>query len=325
MPPSTCKPENAFVGMVIVQPPAQYINDLMFPKTSSNPDGGIPLSSGYCPGQGAPGNGILGTLFTKAANDVETYIRHADPTISDYWGTGYYVAQQSLDFGGDIFPTSYSGQGINQAGQLTSLDVLSRNPDVNTPIEKTPLRNYFAISYQGLFQLTANDHPGLYQFAIVSDDGAMLAVYDKNNSSWTTLINNMYFGIPTAIPHVETLGCPIGSQWSLLGCSSSLNDQSQVQTVNVTKDQPALLRIDWYNYWSGMDLHVYYRYVSAGSAFHDPLCGSSRDSGPDGGPGGFGGSYDLAGHLSGNGWKIIDRNHLGTLTDFKPISPLPYN
>lgn len=70
-----------------------------------------------------------------------------------------------------------------------------------------PMYEYFALRMQGQFQLAANEEPGLYQVALLSDDGAVLKVSDGNGGE-TTIINNdgehpTRFACPTQVINMQ--------------------------------------------------------------------------------------------------------------------------
>jgi hypothetical protein len=313
--------KNAFVGQVIVQPPSSYYTNsnsgLLYPT-------GIPSLNNW----GGPVNGVAdirGTLFTGAATDVESYISHSD------WATKYFITLPSLDstqITGYILPTSIDQKVLNQNGVLVDPKTITE-PSVHSDPNVTSLVNYFALSLQGAFQLAPGDVEDDYEFAVVSDDGAMLAVLDTGSNTWKTLVDNQYRDATPnpADPHIETItGYPVATQWDFVGCSNRLFDQTQVVSVHMTQGSSALLRVDWFNYWQGMTLWVYYRRVHSGVANANQYCGRMKSSGSANDNNFFPNSTDIDAQLKSLGWKPIDSAHLGTLTSFIPVnnSPIAY-
>lgn len=97
--------------------------------------------------------------------------------VSEYFDIGN-VVESTLYFDRIFTPTRAFDLGfITQEGQ----QVLNHHNEA--------LYEYFALHMEGQFQLGPNDPEGLYQIAVLADDGAVLKLSD-GNGGWNTIVDN---------------------------------------------------------------------------------------------------------------------------------------
>jgi hypothetical protein len=125
--------------------------------------------------------GIRGTLYYRGLSQPRFY------NVADYFNSGTrvqatdtgtgYLTDLVLFFNQIYIPTRPFDRGfITQGGQ----EILTDNGD--------SLYEYFAVRHEGRLQLAANQVPGLYQLAILSDDGAVMNMDFGSGSQ--EIINN---------------------------------------------------------------------------------------------------------------------------------------
>jgi hypothetical protein len=110
------------------------------------------------------------------------------------------------------------------------------------------LVEYFALSFNSILKLAPNDRAGLYQFAVLADDGAILQINDKGQGM-RTLVNNDG-------QHSSTLVC---------ANESIAFDSTTRIPLSLGYYQGPKVRIA---------LMLLWRKVSATSSLSDPMCGA---------------------------------------------------
>jgi hypothetical protein len=121
---------------------------------------------------GQTNQGIQGQLF---------YLEDSQPrysSVADYMSYGTFVDEVFLYFDRLHIPTRPFDRGF----ELASGQVI-QNTAGNT------LYEYFAIRFNGRLQLSPNQTPGLYQVAVLADDGATLSM-DYGNGLQTLVDND---------------------------------------------------------------------------------------------------------------------------------------
>lgn len=131
-------------------------------------------------GGSSPKQGIKGKLFYKSSgqlvyNRAEDYINHTTQSPVDLFFSEMFVPTRMFSVG---FSTQTSG--------------VLKDDQNNTLIE------YFGLKMNTTIQLAPNDAEGVYEFALLSDDGSVMRV--KENGSWREIISND--GV-----HPTKLGC----------------------------------------------------------------------------------------------------------------------
>ena len=122
-------------------------------------------------GASAQDRGLVGNLLYLTDDQpryskINDYLDNATPIQSTLYFDRIFVPTRAFDLG---FYT--------QAGEL----VLNNNDE--------PIYEYFALRLESQLTLAANEQPGWYQLAILSDDGAVLS--EKNaDGSLTTIVDN---------------------------------------------------------------------------------------------------------------------------------------
>jgi len=157
--------------------------------------------------------------------------------------------QYSSDVGINLFlndlnvPTRLFTEGFpNAQGQLL------------TNAAGTELVEYFGMQLQSAIQLTFNDVPGAYQFAVISDDGSTFSLDPMSNNNFTTLIDDD------------------GTHPSLMKCANS--------PISLSRGQQIPMKLQ---YFQGPRYHIalmlMWRPWPAKSAdVQDPLCGSEGNN-----------------------------------------------
>ncbi|MCB0365309.1 MAG: hypothetical protein H6624_07515 [Bdellovibrionaceae bacterium] len=116
--------------------------------------------------------GILGKLFYTLPGETN-YTRAVD-----YITYAHPVDEVSLFFNQLSIPTRPWDRGF-----------VTRSGDVITTPQGDTLYEYFGINFKSQFTLAPGESSGLYQFAILSDDGAVLRMQDANGD-WQEVVNN---------------------------------------------------------------------------------------------------------------------------------------
>jgi hypothetical protein len=192
-----------------------------------------PLNKVVCdpfdPGTPGPNDGLFAQLYYKGQGQNRWY------NTQDYINLGQKSPQK-------IF--------------FSSLDVPTRLFDMGFPTQTgSPIKDdaggtlheYFALSFSSVLKLTENDEAGEYEFALLSDDGAMMFVRDADGTYQPIVSNDG--------DHPTRLGC---------GQKLNLNHQSEL-----------IVKLDYYQ---GPRYHIslipMWRKVSA-STGAEPLCGQT--------------------------------------------------
>jgi hypothetical protein len=153
--------------------PSPSIGPSGFPAPS--PTSSVPVVCdplGPSSGTATSSNGLLAHLYYTPAGgntyaDVESYINN-DP-----------VAPADLFFNQLNVPTRSFSEGFSTTTGTVLVD----------PETGNTLYEWFALHFESQIQLGATDHPGRYQFAVLSDDGALLWL-DQGATPNTPFINN---------------------------------------------------------------------------------------------------------------------------------------
>lgn len=115
---------------------------------------------------------------------IEAELYYLDSTqpqydhVSDYFSFGHFVEGVKLYFNQIFVPTRPFDRGFTLANGQTIVN----------PNDGSTLYEYFAIRHRGRIQL-GSKAPGLYDFAILSDDGAILYL-DDGSGNLVEYINN---------------------------------------------------------------------------------------------------------------------------------------
>lgn len=172
--------------------------------------------------------GLIAQLFTISSNDPE------QTSVKTRIEKGRMV-DQNLFFSQLNVPTRKFELGfINDAGEAI------RGKDNNV------LDEYFALRFKSVVKLAADQEPGLYEFAILSDDGSLLRVRE-DDGVWRTNVNND------------------GDHPTRLGCAAN--------PYQFDRDTERMIEVDYYQgprYHISMILLM--RKVT-GSLSKDPSCG----------------------------------------------------
>ncbi len=164
--------------------------------------------------------------------------------VSDYLAIGNAI-QSTLYFDRIYVPTRAFDLGFTTLTGQPILNYLGQ-----------PMYEYFALHMEGQFQLAPSEAPGLYQLALLADDGAVLKVSD-GQGGYTTIVDND------------------GNHPTRMACS--------VQTVNMQRDTKLPFIVDYYQ---GPRFHIamvaMWRHLPDGSnpdiPVIDPRCGQSGNS-----------------------------------------------
>ncbi len=117
--------------------------------------------------------GVVGELFFRQPD-----IHPVFPSTRDYIEQGTHVSGLKLFFNRLHVPTRPFDRGfVTQGGQA-----------IQTPQGDT-LYEWFALSFKGRIRLGSEDQPGLYQMALLSDDGSILRM-DRGDGEMDVLIDN---------------------------------------------------------------------------------------------------------------------------------------
>ena len=114
-----------------------------------------------------------------AGHGIAATLSYLTPGMPLYNNTLDYItngveAPVSLFLNDINVPTRYFSDGFTTQSGSTLLDA-----------QGNTLYEYFALQMSGGITLGPNDAPGLYQFAILSDDGALLTVNDTGEGYYT--------------------------------------------------------------------------------------------------------------------------------------------
>jgi hypothetical protein len=155
------------------------------------------------------------------------------------------------------------------------------------------LYEYFSLHFESNIVLSDSDRPGLYQFALLSDDGAILRM--KQGDTWQNIVNDD------------------GTHPSKFACASN--------AIEMTSTSKIPMKLDWYQ---GPRYHisliVLWREVEAGASLADTECGKSGNSryfdSTQNPP-----ASQTAWHgLMERGWKVLNsKNYI--LNDDAPTNP----
>ncbi|MBO9667374.1 MAG: hypothetical protein J7501_11245 [Bdellovibrio sp.] len=131
-----------------------------------------------------PSNGLIGKLILLSSGTDKV------TSVMDYYNNGTRL-DQKLYFADVNVPTRLFTEGFkNLAGE----QLLDANG--NKLVEN------FAIEYNSILKLGENDPEGIYEFALLSDDGARL--FAKEGEAWKELVNNDG-------KHATRMGCSYNS------------------------------------------------------------------------------------------------------------------
>jgi hypothetical protein len=114
-------------------------------------------------------NGIRGSLHDGLGQQLKV--------VNDYYTKGQLVSSD-LYFSSLNIPTRKFNQGF-----------LTPNGETLKSVNGQTLHEWFAINFQGRIRLNANQEAGLYEFALLNDDGAVLQV-GNTRDSLSTLISS---------------------------------------------------------------------------------------------------------------------------------------
>lgn len=164
--------------------------------------------------------------------------------VADYFTIGNIV-ESTLYFDRLFVPTRAFDLGFTTQSGQQILNYLGQ-----------PMYEYFALRLESQLQLAANENPGLYQMAVLADDGAVLKVGD-GQGGFNVLVNND------------------GIHSTKMACS--------VQTISLTRNSKIPVVVEYYQ---GPRFHislvVMWRPLPDGTnpdiPVNDPLCGASGNS-----------------------------------------------
>lgn len=112
------------------------------------------------------------------------------------------------------------------------------------------LLEYFGVSMKGQFQVAAQEDAGIYQIAVISDDGSNLRVLDSKTNKMVTVINND------------------GNHATKMGCTT--------QTIALAPGDKIPFELDYYQ---GPRYHIamalIWRKILPGTNMNDTLCGQT--------------------------------------------------
>ncbi len=158
---------------------------------------------------------------------------------------------------------SYISNGVhaNQFLFFSQINVPTRMFDTGFPTmldgliskdDGTPLFEYFALRFSTTLQLAPTDPEGLYEFALLSDDGAILKI-KSGDSGYQVAVDND------------------GDHPTQMGCSTF--------TLNLRHGDQKLMQLDYYQ---GPRYHIsvipLWRKVGSGGASPDPMCGHNGNN-----------------------------------------------
>lgn len=158
-----------------------------------------------------------------------------------------------------------NGQRADQFMFFSTINVPTRGFSTGFPLETgdiikvdkgngvmTPLYEYFGIRYSSVISLAPEDEEGVYELALLSDDGAVLKVRGEDGN-YEVAVNND------------------GDHPTKMGCST--------YRLNMTRTTQKLIQLDYYQ---GPRFHIsiipMWRKVVAGQQSPDPSCGVSGNN-----------------------------------------------
>ncbi len=159
--------------------------------------------------------------------------------ISDYFNYGTSVTGVDLFFNQLFIPTRPFDRGFTTQGGVTL-----------TNLQGNTLYEWFALKFSGQIRLSSQDAEGLYQFALLSDDGSLLKM--DNGTEMAELINSDGF-------HSTKLSCA-------------------TQPVQLTSASRMNYEID---YFQGPRFHIAMTLLWrpwSDSDYSDPLCGKQGNA-----------------------------------------------
>lgn len=195
-----------------------------------------PLNKVVCdpfdPGAPGPNDGLIAQLYYRGQAQARWY------TVDDFLDLGQ-KSQQKLFFSSLDVPTRVFSMGFpSETG--TSI-----NDDAGNV-----LNEYFALSFSSVLKLAPTDEEGEYEFALLSDDGAIMYVRD-GAGNYQPIVNND------------------GDHPTRLGCG---------QKINMTRESELVVKLDYYQ---GPRYHIslipMWRKVTAATS-PEPRCGQSGNS-----------------------------------------------
>lgn len=208
------------------------------------------------------GNSQVEVEATPRPNAVCDPFGSSDPGLGSNYGliaNLWYVPQGARTYGNVADYQKY-GTKLDATLYFNQLNVPTRPFDQgfqtqDGTILKTPqgdtLYEYFSVHFESVLKLSNHEQPGLYQFAVLADDGAVYSVNDTMQS-FRKLVDND------------------GTHASRLACAT--------QTLNLTYDTRMPIQVDYYQ---GPRYHIalmlLWRKVadSRPSTLSDPACGQT--------------------------------------------------
>jgi hypothetical protein len=128
-----------------------------------------------------------------------------------------------------------------------------KNGEIIRDDQGNPLVEYFAFHLRALLRLDRKNKPGTYEFALISDDGAILRLKPNKQDTFETIVDND------------------GTHRPRLGCSTT--------TIEMTTDSNIPLELEYYQGpGDKVALTLLWRRID-GPAGHDPLCGQKEGEG----------------------------------------------
>lgn len=188
-----------------------------------------PFSGDLTPG---PNDGLIAQIYYRGAGqpawgEAQSYISQGTKSQQTLFFSNLEVPTRLFNLG---FPTQTGSSVKNDAGE--------------------DLIEYFALQFASVLKLAPEDEEGLYELALLSDDGATFKV-KQADGTYKTLVNND------------------GNHPTRFGCGDR---------INITRDSELLVQMDYYQ---GPRYHIsmipMWRKVSASTAA-DPRCGQSGNS-----------------------------------------------
>ena len=233
---TSCNLSQSFVGYLYIEPRASLI-------TTS-----VPYSNGAVSG----------------ATSAEGYIAHPEWMAgSSASGTfvPYTVAMSTINSIGVAFATGFA----TESGAVVQV------PDTSGNYTNVP--NWFALDLFGHFHLNSSDAPGVYQFAVVADDGAEVFYQPNASSGYVKLVDDQITG-------AETNGAFIpGTQYARMGCAASAGDTTKIITLSMDATSSVPLEIRYYNGPIGLSFRLMYRKVPAAGPV-DAYCETDTNGDP---------------------------------------------
>lgn len=195
-----------------------------------------PLNKVVCdpfdPGTPGPNDGLIAQLYYRGQGQNRWY------STTDFINLGQ-KSQQKLFFSSLNVPTR-----VFQMGFPSETGASLKDDSGNV------LNEYFALSLNSILKLAPNDEEGEYEFALLSDDGAMMYVRDADGVYQTIVAND-------------------GDHPTRLGCG---------QKINMNRATELVVKLDYYQ---GPRFHIslipMWRKVTA-STTPEPRCGQLGNS-----------------------------------------------